>query len=293
MNSSFFVQFVLLLAFLFPHLLFSQANQWPINAGDSSGANILFTDIAPDILLNTNDTVWLDVDQDSNPDLYAVYTVSSGPNSAFREMEVSPVGVTEIFAYEDTSIFQGQGFYFAYPFPFGFQLIGNAPWRNAPCHLVRLTSNPNSTIENPHWVGLEERYLGFRIPTATDIHYGWLKLRVEPGSSMFDRSLILEASAISRTPATSLADELSLSAVSCGPNPLVDQLYVKRGLDQGRSIHFSLYDLNGVQVREWQLAPHRQNEMVNLDGLAPGIYFLKGESDKASRIWKLVKAAGN
>jgi hypothetical protein len=161
-------------------------------AAAPAGAQIVYTDLDPDILVNyTNETQRLDIDDDGWNDLTVFYCTScffenAGRVSVYKVgIRLPPVANTQNGAFGYPSPRYGPGVGAVSRLTTG-DVVGPAGagqgfYANANVSVVYLG------VHQYNWRGAEG-YVGFRFVGADDaLHYGWLRLRASAyGATLFE-----------------------------------------------------------------------------------------------------------
>lgn len=174
-----------------------------IAAGLGANAQILYTDVNPDITIDMNNSIFeLDLDNNNVPDFelqaLSFYYVSGSFLSAAEAVNVSPLSSNGI-AVEG-------GYYTNYPYdmsagaPIGPALFFNSFYTNL-LNGFFLYSGPYGYYYSPlgNWPTNLDRYLGLRVNISGQQHYGWARIEVLGPSTM-----VLKDYAIQLSPNTPL-----------------------------------------------------------------------------------------
>ena len=279
---------------LTPAVLFGQVPHFPIVTGDSTGIGITYRDFDPDIEIsyeqNPSDTIWMDLDLDSIPDIYAFREYFNAYYTYRQRLKIVPLPGTEVFCYVDTTYYYPQN----YPVPtaVGFTVDSTVSWSDSTSFLYAIYgAAPNTWFEHLFWVQKWNRFLTFRITKPTGVYYGWMRIVVREGDSFADYPTFFQSWAITNGQTVDQTEPVQyLNGISCGPLPTDGILHLNRKSVSLPAVQFTLVDANGRKVKEWQMGPGQQSMSVDISETSPSLYFLRGVSGNENRTWKVLKS---
>lgn len=164
-----------------------------IAAASAANAQIVYTDITPDQVVNAGGSYMLDMNNNASPE-FAISCVNI--NSSFSGFSVVGTGVTvttigtaEAMANAGSSL----------PINYVDALNFGAPINNTQNFMAATGGSSQSFLmmaasgtiggiipftAGP-WLGQSDKYMGVRFPILSATHYGWARLSVNAGASQF------------------------------------------------------------------------------------------------------------
>lgn len=157
-------------------------------------AQIVYTDVMPDQVVNAGGTYSLDVNNDATPDYYLGQSHQSFTYySGLLNVDIESVGLITVAANQAVG-YQTGGVTFLKAYSFGefidstasdwLSAAGSSSQMVAAAHVV-ITGVQNQTFDTGQFVGQTDKYVGLRFDIAGAQHYGWVRIDVNSGSTQF------------------------------------------------------------------------------------------------------------
>lgn len=268
------------------HTLRNKLNIYTAAAGavaiaGTADAQVIYTDVNPDTVINNFQTYLLDIDNNGQHEMSMEVIRYPGGDQMIR-LGVQPVNAIL------GSLYQAN-----YPLPFaldnGDSVSATTPgWQNGTVnsgaqYLAVLYGS--QTFGN--WVGVNDKYLGIRFRIGQNTHYGWARLAVAAtGDTLTIKDYAYQAipglgitagDMVAAIPANSLQDSLTIFSSSNTViirNSSNDPSGTVRILNTlGQCIHQT--PVNGPNMR------------ISLEGHPPGIYLVEVSDDKNRMVKKV------
>lgn len=252
----------------------------------SADAQIIYTDINPDVVVS--DTVYYDLDMDGDAVVDFTfgtegYTTSYGPVNL--SLLYVPVAANAVLG----SLYSGN-----YPLPFAMNngdsiSSTNTSWNagsvNGGLQYLSVLA-PYGSYGN--WQGQTDKYVGVRFNIGSNTHYGWVRLSV---SANADTIIIKDYAYNSQPNVGLLAGEmgpLNVAPVNNDPVTIYAANHTvflqNAGASTGGNVR--VYNINGQTVRESAIT--EENFNISLEGETTGIYFVEVLRPDGTRIVRKV-----
>ena len=254
----------------------------------ATGANaqIVYTDVNPDFAHPGNEVGYgLDLNNDANFDfaLFSLDTTLASGNR-IRNTVVAPYGTaaaSNAIAGEAPS-----GYDYALALNNGDMIDNTLNWIAATNTMAYNVNSANPYNEN--WNGVTDKYLGLKFVVAGNTHYGWARLDVLAIADIwtlkdyaFNASPNTGLTAGQMTGVSTMAMESLVHFVN-QPNNTV-KVVVNGGLTEGA---ITLVSANGQTVSTGNVDADQY--IVDLNGLAAGIYVINAEFTEGSMTKKVI-----
>lgn len=262
-----------------------------ITAGQSSGNDIVYEDIIPDIDLDCpfgygdiHEDTTLDINQDGIDDFLIRTEMGSGVSHTIKTSTIEPLGdnqisigrsETQIGNYEDTvTIFVAKAYNYA------DNIVGDSSFSNLVCALnYNYDVLDHAAFSISDWVDYGEKYIGFRLIGSSDTTYGWIRAYTPTESHlvMYDYAFIEK----------DLSINSSIHApFTIYPNPSENVVNLKLDIFYGNEI-VKIFDISGRVVYSEQVADKLIN--INIEDFKSGMYIVSMSNEKSSSISKFIK----
>ncbi len=151
-----------------------------IVAGSAANAQVTYTDVNPDVVADSLNPYAIDFNGDNTPDLaFGVQHLSgsfSQQGQAFTyegafAYAVLPAGLAVVNPADTTTAVLDCGVSVAQASPFGTS-------SGAILGYAALISPINYPVAVGPWLGVADKYLGFKFTVGANTHYGWARLSV-------------------------------------------------------------------------------------------------------------------
>lgn len=258
----------------------SIAGSFIVAGSKMAHAQVVYTDLSPDITVAGNDVTYdvylLNFDGDANSDL----NIGQGTEyTTYAEVFVATNG------YSTTTGIVGTG-YEATALNLG-ATIGSASSFTTAYH-PDLAKEYNGSIINGQFAGAGDKYIGVRFVISGQTHYGWVLVNV---SSLADEIVVKEY-AYDATPnatiaaghkgAISAADELENITINLYPNPAQNTLSV----DGSEVDAYQIFNSLGTEIKSG--VPDLNK--IDVSNLQSGTYTIKLNTEKGPVIKHFTKA---
>lgn len=151
-----------------------------IVAGSAANAQVTYTDVNPDVVADSLNPYAIDFNNDATPDLAFGVQHLSGSFSQQGQVftyegafayAVLPAGLAVVNPADTTTAVLDCGVSVAQASPFGTS-------SGAILGYAALISPINYTAAVGPWLGVADKYLGFKFTVGANTHYGWARLSV-------------------------------------------------------------------------------------------------------------------
>ena len=260
----------------------------------SANAQIVYTDVNPDILLNCSgnnvcsEEYSLDLNDDGISDFILAtnkLSNSCGRCTANGILVIGPVYSAEISATAQSWIADTVGGY-----ALNTLIDSSLGWTN-DSHILAKASRDcvpcvrgNYFVDVPPrgpWSNIFGKYLALKTQVGTDFYYGWIKLGVGINISFVTitimeyayNSLPNQPILAGQTMTTGIIENSLASSIDLFPNPADDHLAIDLG-ENSREVQITITDITGKIIYN-TIASDAQKVEVNTKDFAEGIYLVQ------------------
>jgi len=260
----------------------------------SANAQIVYTDVNPDILLNCSgnnvcsEEYSLDLNDDGISDFILAtnkLSNSCGRCTANGILVIGPVYSAEISATAQSWIADTVGGY-----ALNTLIDSSLGWTN-DSHILAKASRDcvpcvrgNYFVDVPPrgpWSNIFGKYLAIKTQVGTDFYYGWIKLGVGINISFVTitimeyayNSLPNQPILAGQTMTTGIIENSLASSIDLFPNPADDHLAIDLG-ENSREVQITITDITGKIIYN-TIASDAQKVEVNTKDFAEGIYLVQ------------------
>ena len=245
----------------------------------SANAQIVYTDVNPDVTYNTNGGVYaLDLNNDGITDFditFTTATISAGTNKYIR---ITPLGANKV------------GNDLSYPYPSALSLntlidSGSFTWLgSANQHLIsRLWFQPPLGLpvwqKRGNWNGASNKYVPLQLDLSSQKIYGWARLDAATDAASFTvkdyayNSIPNQPILAGQTIATGIIENSFASSINLFPNPATNNLTIELG-NNNKKVDVTITDITGKIIYA-TTASETQKTEVNTENFAEGIYVVQ------------------
>jgi hypothetical protein len=252
--------------------------------GGSADAQIIYTDIDPDKVIETG-SYMLDLNNDGKADfeINQINGSTSGTGSSgglyFRRVEITPVDtVNKILDVSSDS-----------PYPAALMLnasIGpvKKDWNHYPQVMNSSYSRGGQKYHYGEWNGVTDRYLGLYITVEGKKYYGWARLDVNKDASGFTIKDYAYNSNSEEKISAGDNGEVGISKNELSLNTIIyshyKDLYVRFANSEKLNGRIELYGLTGEIIKSAAISD-KENHFL-LEDISSGIYILNISTPKGS-----------
>lgn len=239
----------------------------------TSQAQVVYTDVNPDSLVNTYYD--LDLNNDSTPEFRIEKTTDGGINI---------VQVTGLSNQDSIAGFYG-----------GFPEVAGYPYALSTDEIIGANSNlidegilggdHELIMEDAEWPDGFNRYLGLKFTISGEPHYGWAKIKISTDYVAFtisEYAYNATAGEAINSGITSIPENnSSISEVSLFPNPVNENATITFYVRNESEVETAVYDVSGKLIlaeRRKIEKPGKQAFQLNVSQLNAGIYFCRVNS---------------
>lgn len=134
--------------------------------------------------------------------------------------------------------------------------------------------------------------IGIVSPGINQLLFTFTDASLQKGMNLYRIKVNRVSSAVKYSNTTAIINDnkgVLISTVS--PNPVHSQAVVTISTAKAGAVHFSIYDIAGRVVKQWQVpAAEGSNRVImNLDGLQAGVYHLVVSGQEAKTSYRFVK----
>ena len=264
-------------AFIITALLFSA----------SANAQIVYTDVNPDVTINTNGGVYaLDLNNDGITDFNITFTTTTFSSQINKFIRITPLGANKV------------GNVLSYPYPSALSLntlidSSSFSWLgSANQHLIsRLWFQPPP----PHggtpiwqyrgnWNGASDKYIPLQLDLSSQKIYGWARLDAATDAASFTvkdyayNSIPNQPILAGETNTTGIIDNSFASSINLFPNPANNHLTIDV-VSNNQTVEVTITDISGkIIYTTIARDPDNNREQkveVNTKDFAAGIYVVQ------------------
>ena len=273
----------------------------------SANAQIVYTDVNPDILLNCSgnnvcsEEYSLDLNDDGISDFILAtnkLSNSCGRCTANGILVIGPVYAAEISATAQSWIADTVGGY-----ALNTLIDSSLGWTN-DSHILAKASRDcvpcvrgNYFVDVPPrgpWSNIFGKYLAIKTQVGTDFYYGWIILGVGINISFVTitimeyayNSLPNQPILAGQTMTTGIIENSLASSIDLFPNPADDHLAIDLG-ENSREVQITITDITGKIIYN-TIASDAQKVEVNTKDFAEGIYVVQIQAGEFKGTRKLV-----
>ena len=251
----------------------------------SANAQIIYTDVNPDIVLNLvfssfhSEYDSLDLNNDGIND-FILEASKTGTMCTCTNIHGADNDYATVYSTSLSWIADQAGGY-----ALNSLIDSSLGWTNASHELahslhicVACTQGGNDISylgTSGNWANVYGKYLPLKIQVATDFYYGWIKLGVAIGGGIANSTVsitIMEYAYNSipnqpilagQTIATGITENSLASSVNLYPNPATNQLTIENGQLKIESV--AIYDLSGRKVYSENHQTQNSNSEIRID----------------------------
>ena len=249
-------------------------------------ANDYIHEFSPDSVIHTHypDNNYIDINGDKINDFY-LKCFSAGMIDHLSYCTLNTLNGTQFAAsYTDTCWDASGKFVSANLMAHGFLLDeiidGNSEWSVSPVYIHYCRQSFNDDI-NCHKNIFPGKYVGFRIPSASDTLYGWIKIGID--LCTVDFRIFIGGYACNKPQGNSISEKDEIPKIKIYPNPASDYIAISQTRKLGINGEIKIYNYNGRLVYECDYT-----EYINLKDLKNGIYFIQYVDGNLCTFQKLI-----
>ena len=252
-------------------------------------AEVIYTDIEPDIVINnTGQMFLLDINDDGITDFNFLFSTTNFANFPYYG-GINFYQLNAIFALpqNDNAIAAFTGSYGAYIYPYVIEegvsigpLTGNFSDKSIQTMAYQFYAIIQSYFYYPlinvgDWVfGETKKYVGLQLHANDSIYYGWLRLDVATNNRSFTvRDFALET--VAET-AISTFIPVAINQISptlnCDIFANANTVHINLNSANFKNASATIYDLNGRQILEQELS--NGNNRILVDNVPAGMYIV-------------------
>lgn len=250
--------------------------------GAGADAQIIYTDINPDAVVNPSQIVNIDINGDNVNDFQL------GVEQYLDSLGNPYVTLAVCQVTNAANGVLGTLYYGQYPLPFNLNngdsiAASNPNWNNGSINQgVQYLSIVYGPAVYGYWNGATDKYVGVRFVAGNNTHYGWIRLSVNNGSSQ----ITVKDMAYQALPNTGLtAGQLVgvQEVVDNGVNVVQqnNQLIVNVTEGDVKGV-VRVYSATGSLISEEQLTSAQH--IVNTGGAATGVYIIRVDRENKSYV---------
>ncbi len=268
----------------------------------SANAQIIYTDVNPDLTITQNSAGStshnLDINNDGITDATMTASLTSSSNKAVK---VSPSAGSQVPMYGAILLAKALN----YNAIIGTVSPSGTSWQNAQNAVLRQIPLSNSGCPrgcsgggNPipfgDWSDSTDRYLPIRFSVGGDWYYGWVRVSVvslNPGISFTIKdyaynSLPNQQILAGETSALGMIENFNASLINLSPNPATNHLTIALGTETTK-VQVSIADMTGKVIYR-TTATDTQKVDINTSDLQEGIYIVQIQAEDVIVKKKLV-----
>jgi hypothetical protein len=250
--------------------------------GAGADAQIIYTDINPDAVVNPSQIVNIDINGDNVNDFQL------GVEQYLDSLGNPYVTLAVCQVTNAANGVLGTLYYGQYPLPFNLNngdsiAASNPNWNNGSINSgVQYLSIVYGPAVYGYWNGATDKYLGVRFVAGNNTHYGWIRLSVNNGSSQ----ITVKDMAYQALPNTGLtAGQLVgvQEVVDNGVNVVQQNNQLIVNVTEGDVKGMvRVYSATGSLISEEQLTSAQH--IVNTGGAATGVYIIRVDRENKSYV---------
>ncbi len=262
----------------------------------SANAQIVYTDVNPDLTFIQDSVGSVSHDIDMNNDGYKEATISESwieghtPQNGFftiKRVDVNCFGGSQLLMYYD-------GLPLAKPLS-NTAIIDSArqSWSDLPFGAILVVNGSGAFGSTGDWSDTTDRYLGIRITVGGDWFYGWVRVSVDP----YIISFTISDYAYNSTPNQPIlagqgqpnfgtTENSFASTINLFPNPATSHVTIDFG-NNNQKVDVTITDVTG-KIMYSTSASETQEIEVNTEDFKAGIYVVQIQAGDFSATKKLV-----
>ncbi len=264
----------------------------------SANAQIVYTDVNPDVTYNTNGGVYaLDLNNDGITDFNITFTTSTINAGTNRYIRITPLGANKV------------GNDLSYPYPSALSLntlidSSSFTWLGtANQHLIsRIRFQPPQGGApvwqfRGNWNGASNKYIPLQLDLSSQKYYGWARLDAAANAISFTvkdyayNTVPNQSILAGQTTTTGINENSFASAINIFPNPATDKLTINLG-GNNEKIEVTIADITGKIIYKTvgtNPDSYRDEKIeVNTSDFAAGIYVVQIQSAEFTAMKKLI-----
>ena len=260
----------------------------------SANAQIIYTDVNPDVTINTNGGVYaLDLNNDGITDFNITFSTALYAGQTNKYITITPLGANKV------------GNNLSYPYPSALSLntlIDNSSFEwlsTANQSLIsRIWFIPPPRGGSPlwqtrgNWNGASDKYVPLQLDVSSQKYYGWARLDAATNAMSFTvkdyaYNSIPNQSILAGEPiATGINENSFAASINLFPNPANNHLSIALG-SNNKKVEVAIADITGKIVYTTTIVETDKVE-VNTNEFAEGIYIVKIQSGEFISTKKLI-----
>ena len=250
----------------------------------SANAQIVYTDVNPDVTINTNGGVYaLDLNNDGIADFNITYTTTLYYSLTNLLIRITPLGANEVgndTTYPSALLQNSQidSSSFTWKNNVNQNLIAKN-WRSFPTAPPRFF-----VIYSGNWNGASNKYIPLQLDVSSQKYYGWVRLDVATGAVSFTvkdyayNSIPDQSILAGETGTTGINENSLASSINLFPNPAKNHLTISLS-SNNKIVEVTITNITGKTIYTTTADDpdnYRDNKIeVNTNEFAEGIYVVQ------------------